>query len=210
MSLIYCRSCSGILSEGDARCPHCGAFSPKRKSSRVTGILFSMSIVILITGIALSGLTPVLELAATPLSKQQKSQQESLLVSELKSIPVQEIYTNIHMYKTLMDLDPSNLRYIKKHTYYAIKVKELEQKIGERPVINDLDGIPSAIRVFVKKRVKDRRSVHFKSCSNMSFSDAGWVISCKYSGGSMADVNVLKDYRFTLRHNSVVTTTKIF
>ncbi len=211
MSLVYCKSCSGILSREDARCPHCGALSPKRRSFRLTGILLSMAMVILIAGIALSGLTPAFELAATPLlSEQQRSQQEKLLVSELKNIPAKEIYTNMHMYKVLMDLFPSNQRYIKKHTHYAIKVKELEQKIGERPVVNDLDGIPSAIKVFVKKRVKNRRSVDFKSCSKMSFSDAGWIISCKYSGGNLVDADVLKDYQFTLRHNSVVTTTKLF
>lgn len=75
----------------------------------------------------------------------------------------------MHMYKVLMDLNPSDLGYIKRHTHYLIQIKELEQKIGKRPIVNDLDGIPSAIKVFVKKRVQDKRSIDFEQIYKMGY-----------------------------------------
>ena len=104
----------------------------------------------------------------------------------------------------LQKLFPLNEKYNKKVTYYTKKVAELEKKIGKQPVVSPWDGVPYIAERYIKSIAKDPDSVKFDGCSDLRFSNNGWVTSCKVRAKNSFGGYVLNIYTFTISHNRVI------
>lgn len=138
------------------------------------------------------------------LTQKQKHNKEKIIVQKLKKIPTAEIYTNLDMYKELQKLFPLNKKYNKKVAYYSKKVTELEKRIGKAPELDIWDGVPYIVEDYIKSIAKDPDSVKFAGCSELGFSNNGWITSCKVRAKNSFGGYVVDIYRFTIKHNRVV------
>lgn len=144
------------------------------------------------------------------------------ILSELKTVPATEYAKNEHLYKTLTELAPDEPRYREKLTHYAAlreeqETKEREEKVkrrqekqrrlalfGEKPTQSAWDGSYLAVNRYLKQIAHDPDSIDIINCTDVYFTDDGWLVGCDYRGKNAFGATIKQSNWFTIRHGDVV------
>ena len=134
-----------------------------------------------------------------------------LILSELKTVPADNIDKNYKLYKELVSIHPENNKYQKKMEHYKNKVVERDARIaaekifyGEKPVRSAWDGSYREVERHLESAAHDPDSIDIENCTEPYKAKEGWIVLCKYRGKNAFGGMVLNHNWFVIRQNRVI------
>lgn len=144
------------------------------------------------------------------------------ILSALRKIPASEYQHNINLYQVLARYEPDNKLYKDKLDHYNRKMdekikrdtleKEREKqervqriaKFGEPPEKSSWDGSYYPVLEYIKNYAHDPDSVKITGCTNLKYTEKGWLVGCDYRARNGFGAIVMQSNWFTIRHDQVV------
>ncbi|MGB2518660.1 hypothetical protein OLL83_000758 [Shewanella algae] len=158
-------------------------------------------------------------LAREKLEKESKTKE---LTAKVKKIPHSNYIENRDIYQELVTLNPNDAYYKSKFDYYSKKVnekieedkiarekikKEREARInrfGEPPLRSPWDGSYNAVEKYLKFIANDPDSIDVDGCTEVYFSEKGWLVGCNYRGKNAFGGMVRQSNWFTIVNDQVI------
>lgn len=116
--LLNCRTCEKEVAKGAKICPHCGEKNPTKKKTDIKTMLVGITIVVIL--MAIFGPTEEEKAEAKKVELAKKKEEIKKLEAEVKKIPADQYEKNYFAYSKLVDLDPTNQKYVKKLAHYKV------------------------------------------------------------------------------------------
>lgn len=158
------------------------------------------------------------------LAKVQLEREASIkrITEELKTTPPAKYKQNQNLYSKLLSYEPENKKYKEKVKFYTDKVnkeKEIEiekqrqeekksqerrAKFGNPPVASAWDGSYHVVESYLKRVANDPDSIEMDGCTEISYTEHGWLVGCNYRGRNGFGGMVRQSNWFTIRHDTVI------
>lgn len=133
------------------------------------------------------------------------------LVARVKKVKASNFKENLEIYKTLVELNPDNSKFIDKEKHYKQKNDEEENKarirkllMGEKPVKSAWDGTYYVVENYLERVANDPDSIDVESCTDVYTTDDGWLVGCNYRGKNAFGGMIRKANWFTILQGNVV------
>ncbi len=136
-----------------------------------------------------------------------------LIVEDLKTIPLKQVSLNYELYNQLVEMNPTNKKFIDKRDKYKKKLDAIEAKeaitkafYGNKPIQSGWDGSYSEVEQYLNRVMKDPSSLDIDQCTGVYKTGIGWAVHCSYRGKNSFGALVLNSNWFIIRNNRVIAT----
>lgn len=220
--LVNCPDCDHQVSRNAEQCPNCGAPLKNGKIKKKSiGCFTAILIVIFFNVIMLSISAMIPDSPSSKPSDNKAPARETKvtidpavrineLESQVKTIPASQYKKNLDIYKELLELEPSSQRYKNKVSYYSNKWEEQQAESNRRrkkhgnPPMLGWGNVVYQVEDYLERITKDPDSLEISGCSEILYSERGWVTSCDWRarnsfGGFVREIN-----KFYISHSQVI------
>lgn len=157
-----------------------------------------------------------------PMSREERVKRTAAIVGELRTVPTAEVERNHKLYSELVTLNPDNAIYAQKLASYAERLEALRAKeraeqarkeeesrqrivrFGAQPEQRPWNKSYRVIEEFLESTAHDPDSIEIDACTEVFYTENGWLVGCKYRGRNSFGAKILKFNWFTIAHRKVV------